>query len=180
MQSHHPSTRIVSALIFCALILSSTTVRAIDNQALIKQSHSIQVAASDLLTNLYMTEHSLLYPRNDLVMIMFSQIQGARIFLHSAEVYINDELVETYKYRMSQVEMLAHYRAIQPVFTTLLPAGEHNIRVRIYGLAMGGNRYIEAEKVITAILENGYYLQLPPPSIDHLQEHKNWKKQQQG
>jgi uncharacterized protein YcgL (UPF0745 family) len=33
----------------------------------------------------------------------------------------------------------------------------------------------EAEKVISEILENGYYLQLPPPPINHLQEHKNWK-----
>ncbi len=148
MPSRHPSTGIMTALLCSILILTSATAGAIDNQALIKQSHSIQTAASDLLTNLYMTEHSLLNPRNDLVMVMFSQIQGARIFLHYAEIYINDELIETYKYPMLKVELLAHRRAIQPIFTTLLPAGEHTIRVRIYGLAMGGNRFVEAEKVI--------------------------------
>ena len=37
----------------------------------------------------------------------------------------------------------------------------------------------EAEKVLSAITNNGYYLQLPPPPVDHLQEHKNWKKKQQ-
>lgn len=148
MQSRHPSIGIITALICGVLILTSTTTKAADNQALIRQSHSIQIAASDLLTNLYMTEHSLLNPRSDLVMVMFSQIQGARIFLHYAEIYINDELIETYKYPMLKVELLAHYRAIQPIFTTLLPAGEHSIRIRIYGLAMGGNRFVEAEKVI--------------------------------
>jgi len=38
----------------------------------------------------------------------------------------------------------------------------------------------EAEKVLTAITNNGYYLQLPPPPVDYLKEHKNRKKKQQG
>ncbi|MGB5446788.1 MAG: YcgL domain-containing protein [Psychromonas sp.] len=38
----------------------------------------------------------------------------------------------------------------------------------------------DAEKVITAITNNGYYLQLPPPPVNHLQEHRNWIRKQQG
>ncbi|PKH04074.1 hypothetical protein CXF72_02985 [Psychromonas sp. MB-3u-54] len=38
----------------------------------------------------------------------------------------------------------------------------------------------EAEKVLSAITDNGYYLQLPPPPVDYLQEHKDWKKKQQA
>ena len=38
----------------------------------------------------------------------------------------------------------------------------------------------EAAKVITAITNNGYYLQLPPPPVNYLQEHKNWHAKQQG
>lgn len=38
----------------------------------------------------------------------------------------------------------------------------------------------EAEKVLSAITNNGYYLQLPPPPVDHLKEHKNRKKKQQA
>jgi uncharacterized protein YcgL (UPF0745 family) len=34
----------------------------------------------------------------------------------------------------------------------------------------------ESPKVIKAITETGYYLQLPPPPVNHLQDHK---KQQQ-
>lgn len=37
-----------------------------------------------------------------------------------------------------------------------------------------------AEKVLSAITDRGYYLQLPPPPVDHLKEHKNWRKKQQG
>ncbi|WP_019613318.1 YcgL domain-containing protein [Psychromonas ossibalaenae] len=36
----------------------------------------------------------------------------------------------------------------------------------------------DAEKVLSSIVDNGYYLQLPPPPVDHLKEHKKWKKQQ--
>ncbi|AGH80745.1 hypothetical protein PCNPT3_04015 [Psychromonas sp. CNPT3] len=36
---------------------------------------------------------------------------------------------------------------------------------------------IEADKVIKAILLHGYYLQLPPPPIDNLKEHKEWLDQ---
>ncbi len=90
---------------------------------------------------------------------MFSQIQGAKIFLHSAEMYINDELIETYKYPMSKVELLAHNSAIQPMFTTLLPSGEHSIRIRVYGLIFGGNRFVEAEQVVKKSAQP-LYLQL--------------------
>lgn len=38
----------------------------------------------------------------------------------------------------------------------------------------------EADKILSAITNKGYYLQLPPPPVDHLKEHKNWKKKQQG
>ncbi|MFQ3176285.1 MAG: hypothetical protein ACJAYB_001955 [Psychromonas sp.] len=37
----------------------------------------------------------------------------------------------------------------------------------------------EADKVLSAITDNGYYLQLPPPPVNYLQEHKDWKKKQQ-
>lgn len=36
----------------------------------------------------------------------------------------------------------------------------------------------DAEKVLTEINNNGFYLQLPPPPIDYLKEHKEWIKQQ--
>ena len=35
----------------------------------------------------------------------------------------------------------------------------------------------EAPKVIKAVKETGFYLQLPPPPVDHLQDHKNRNKQ---
>ena len=138
--------------LLCGLLLSlgyaslSANEQPIDT--LLKRSQAIQMAASDLLTELYLTEHSILFPQHDLVVIMFSQIQGARIFLHQAEVFINDELVETYRFPMLKVEQLAHRRAIQPLFSTLLPAGEHSIRVRIHGLQLGGNNIVETEKII--------------------------------
>ena len=36
----------------------------------------------------------------------------------------------------------------------------------------------EAPKVLKAIAESGFYLQLPPPPINYLQEHKNRNKQE--
>ncbi|MCG6199940.1 YcgL domain-containing protein [Psychromonas antarctica] len=37
---------------------------------------------------------------------------------------------------------------------------------------------IEAKNVLSAITNEGYYLQLPPPPIDHLKEHKKWQERQ--
>ena len=34
--------------------------------------------------------------------------------------------------------------------------------------------------VRSAIINNGYYLQLPPPPVDYLQEHKKLQENQQG
>jgi len=34
----------------------------------------------------------------------------------------------------------------------------------------------DANTVIEAVTENGYYLQLPPPPVDYLAEHKAWRK----
>ncbi len=36
----------------------------------------------------------------------------------------------------------------------------------------------DANSVIQAIKRNGYYLQLPPPPVDYLNEHKAWRKNQ--
>ena len=38
----------------------------------------------------------------------------------------------------------------------------------------------DATKVCSAIIKDGYYLQLPPPPIDHLKEHKKWQENQKG
>lgn len=154
-----PYLTLFTLILSCTLSLPGYSATTTDNNLLLKQSHSLQIAASDLLTEFYLTEHSILFPQNDLIMVMFSQIQGARIFLHYAEFYIDDELIETYKYPMWKVELLAHYSAVQPMFTTLLPNGEHSIKIRIYGLAMGGDRFVEAEKVIHKT-DKPLYLQL--------------------
>jgi len=37
-----------------------------------------------------------------------------------------------------------------------------------------------AAQVHAAIIKHGYYLQLPPPPIDHLKEHKKWQENQKG
>ncbi len=148
MKHYRPNLTLSTLILCCALSLPGHAAPTTDNSLLLKQSRSLQTEASSLLTDLYLTEHSILFPVNDLVMVMFSQIQGARIFLHYAEFYIDDELIETFKFPMEKVELLAHYRAVQPMFITLLPSGEHVIKVRIYGLALGGNRFVEAEKVI--------------------------------
>ncbi|WP_022940853.1 YcgL domain-containing protein [Psychromonas hadalis] len=36
----------------------------------------------------------------------------------------------------------------------------------------------DADAVITAIQKNGYYLQLPPPPVNYLKEHKAWRESQ--
>ena len=36
----------------------------------------------------------------------------------------------------------------------------------------------DANTVIQAIQKNGFYLQLPPPPVDYLKEHKAWRKKQ--
>lgn len=38
----------------------------------------------------------------------------------------------------------------------------------------------DPESVRSAIIKDGYYLQLPPPPIDHLKAHKEWLKNQKG
>jgi uncharacterized protein YcgL (UPF0745 family) len=38
----------------------------------------------------------------------------------------------------------------------------------------------DAQNVRTSIIKNGYYLQLPPPPVDYLKEHKKWQEQQKG
>ncbi len=40
--------------------------------------------------------------------------------------------------------------------------------------------FAEADKVLKAIVSNGFYLQLPPPPIDYLQEHKELQKKLKG
>jgi hypothetical protein len=118
------------------------------NNTLIKNSLSVELAASSLLTELYLTENALIFSHNDLVMLMFSQSPETKLFLHYAELYIDDERVDTYIYPRPTLELLSQQRAVQPLFSTLLPPGEHRLRVRIYGLALGGNHYLEAEQII--------------------------------
>jgi uncharacterized protein YcgL (UPF0745 family) len=36
----------------------------------------------------------------------------------------------------------------------------------------------DANSVISAIQKDGYFLQLPPPPVDYLKEHKLWRKKQ--
>jgi len=36
----------------------------------------------------------------------------------------------------------------------------------------------KAPKVIKEVMNSGFYLQLPPPPIDHLKDHKNRKQQE--
>jgi hypothetical protein len=38
----------------------------------------------------------------------------------------------------------------------------------------------DPKNVRSAIIKNGYYLQLPPPPVDHLKEHKKWQEKQKG
>ena len=38
----------------------------------------------------------------------------------------------------------------------------------------------EAEKVIKEVTSSGFYLQLPPPPVNYLQEHKDWNNQNMG
>jgi uncharacterized protein YcgL (UPF0745 family) len=37
-----------------------------------------------------------------------------------------------------------------------------------------------ANTVIQSIDKDGFYLQLPPPTVDYLEEHKKWRKKQLG
>ncbi|TEW54376.1 YcgL domain-containing protein [Psychromonas sp. RZ22] len=37
----------------------------------------------------------------------------------------------------------------------------------------------DATKVIQEVSRAGFYLQLPPPPVDHLKEHKNWTQKKQ-
>lgn len=37
---------------------------------------------------------------------------------------------------------------------------------------------VDANSVIAAIQKDGYFLQLPPPPVDFLKEHKEWRKNQ--
>ena len=37
-----------------------------------------------------------------------------------------------------------------------------------------------ANNVLSAIINEGYYLQLPPPPVNYLREQKAWQKQQKG
>ena len=38
----------------------------------------------------------------------------------------------------------------------------------------------DSVNVQASIIKNGYYLQLPPPPVDYLQEHKKWQEQKKG
>ncbi|PKG40308.1 YcgL domain-containing protein [Psychromonas sp. Urea-02u-13] len=38
----------------------------------------------------------------------------------------------------------------------------------------------DANTVIQSIEKDGFYLQLPPPPVDYLEEHKKWRKKQLG
>ena len=38
----------------------------------------------------------------------------------------------------------------------------------------------EAKKVIKEVTSSGFYLQLPPPPVNYLQEHKEWNNQNMG
>ena len=38
----------------------------------------------------------------------------------------------------------------------------------------------DSANVQASIIENGYYLQLPPPPVDYLNEHKKWQEKQKG
>ncbi len=40
--------------------------------------------------------------------------------------------------------------------------------------------FAEADKVLAAIDNSGFYLQLPPPSVDYLKEHKQLQKKIKG
>ncbi|MFT5720847.1 MAG: hypothetical protein ACI9W6_001147 [Motiliproteus sp.] len=135
-------------ILCCALALPALAAPESAHNALLKQSHSLELTASSLLTELYLTEHTIVFPQNDRVMLMFSQSPEAKAFLHYAELYIDGERVDTYIYPRQKLDLLAQQHAIQPLFSTLLPPGEHRLRVRIYGLALGDNHYVEAETVI--------------------------------
>jgi len=38
----------------------------------------------------------------------------------------------------------------------------------------------DAVNVRSAIIKDGYYLQLPPPPVNHLQEHKKWQEKRKN
>ncbi|MFT6984960.1 MAG: hypothetical protein ACJAT7_000763 [Psychromonas sp.] len=38
----------------------------------------------------------------------------------------------------------------------------------------------DPKKVLSSITDEGYYLQLPPPPVDYLKEHKKWQQRQKG
>ena len=40
--------------------------------------------------------------------------------------------------------------------------------------------FADPKNVRSAMIKNGYYLQLPPPPVNYLQEHKTWQKKQEG
>ncbi len=141
--------------LFIMLLLSRMTLAAEslagpeDNaiESVLSNSKTLQRETLALLDELYFTEQSILYPQQDLLLILFAQDHGADIYLQRLELSIDDKPVEVHYYRGGDLEKLMD-NAEQSLFSTLVPAGNHTLRARLYGLGLMSGPYIEGEATI--------------------------------
>jgi len=130
-----------------ALALAPQVAAAPKQDAVIADSRALQMDATRLLFDFYYTEQSILFPEYDLVTLQFNQEYGAQMLLQRLELSINGELVEQLEYSFGDIERLmagAHQR----LYATLLPAGSHTLKARLYGIGFRQGPYLEGEAQI--------------------------------
>jgi len=133
--------------LLCALAAAAAPAGATERNPVVSQSRALQMDATRLLFEFYYTEQSILFPEYDLVTLQFNQEYGAQMLLQRLELSIDGQLVETLNYSFGDIERLmagAHQR----LYATLLPAGSHSLKARLYGIGFRHGPYLEGETPI--------------------------------
>ncbi|WP_210396046.1 hypothetical protein [Motiliproteus sediminis] len=139
------SKTFAQTLIVAATLLLAPLLNAESRQnPVVAESRALQIEATRLLFDFYYTEQSLLFPEYDLITLQFNQEYGAQMLLQRLEIWLNGNKVDQLEYSFGDIEKLmagAHQR----IYATLLPAGSHTLKARLYGIGFRHGPYLEGE-----------------------------------
>jgi hypothetical protein len=111
-----------------------------DLDSLLGRTRRTQIEAERFLEGLHASEESLLLPANDrLVVVFLKQAAGVDALLHKVELRIDNQIAETYRHQIGDLEKMLN-GAIIPLYAGLLSVGKHTIVVSITGMEEGEGR----------------------------------------
>jgi hypothetical protein len=135
--------------LLAACLLAGTHPAAGD--ALLDEAFALEREALAATWSLARLERALLIPDDDQLVVLFSVPLGAPIVLERIEVRLNGKAVVEHPFTGFELERFLD-GAVQPLYMTRLPPGEHRIEVAVRVIAGGvkptpGYTFVKGERV---------------------------------